>query len=162
MIAPESRMILTEQRELRGEPSAVDQPAHDLSRTKPHTERGFGRPVPSPRHALRSARTDVCLPLRGWLRSALAARSPQLFPTDRQSERAGRRPRGKLRACCLGVSSFNYNSNYKSIGNPSRERDRRLRKYLTRRLSVRHAKCPAAVDRNLLAREICRRGRCQK
>ena len=86
MIAPESRMILTEQRELRGEPSAVDQPTHGLSRTKPHTQRGFGRPVPAPRHALRSARTPVCRPSLGWLRSAHAARSPQLFPTDQHSE----------------------------------------------------------------------------
>jgi hypothetical protein len=64
--------------------------SHGLSRTKSHTRRGFGRPVPAPKHAPRSARTAVCRPLRGWLRSALAARSP-LGDWDfrRESRRSG-------------------------------------------------------------------------
>jgi hypothetical protein len=77
MIAPESRMILTEQEELRNGQLDADRSVHGLFRRKPRKRRGFGLQVPAPEPARQSAKTRVCQFSRGWQRSTRAARSLQ-------------------------------------------------------------------------------------
>src|SRR5258708_33135027 len=59
MIAPESRMILTEQVALRDGQLAADRTHHGLSQSEPHNRLGFGLPAPAPGPALQSATTHA-------------------------------------------------------------------------------------------------------
>jgi hypothetical protein len=79
IIAPESRMILTEQEALRNGPLAADRSVHGLFQRKPRKRRGFGLPVPAPGLALQSAKTHVYQSSHGWQRLTREARSLQWF-----------------------------------------------------------------------------------
>jgi hypothetical protein len=60
MIAPESRMILTEQEELRDGPLVADRSVHAPFQKKPRKRRDSGLPAHVPVPALQSAKTHVC------------------------------------------------------------------------------------------------------
>ncbi len=91
MIAPESRMILTEQTEPRDEPSVANRPDHDPFHRTQRRQRGSRLRVPVPERVPRSARILFCRPLLVLRRLAHEARSLQWFARVQKSERGDRR-----------------------------------------------------------------------